>query len=132
MVRAEVLVNYALRSLLLCAMLASFSASAESVFDVMPTLDNISRQLELSPEQEARLRPIFQQRMYELQQSQLLLQRATTPQRKDAVLQEAKKAGDEFNSQVESVLTPSQKHEWQEIRSGLREKAKERDEQNRE
>ena len=113
MVRAEVLVNYALRSLLLCAMLASFSASAESVLDVMPTLDNISRQLELSPEQEARLRPIFQQRLSELQQSQLLLQRATTPQRKDAVLQEAKKAGDEFNMQVESVLTPSQKHEWQ-------------------
>ena len=126
MVRAEVLVNYALRSLLLCAMLASFSASAESVFDVMPTLDNISRQLELSPEQEARLRPIFQQRMYELQQSQLLLQRATTPQRKDEVLQEAKKAGDEFNMQVESVLTPSQKHEWREIRSGVREKVKER------
>ena len=129
MVRAEVLVNYALRSLLLCAMFASFSASAESVFDVMPTLDNISRQLELSPEQEARLRPIFQQRMYELQQSQLLLQRATTPQRKDAVLQEAKKAGDEFNMQVESVLTPSQKHEWREIRSGVREKVKERTEE---
>ena len=129
MVRAEVLVNYALRSLLLCAMLASFSASAESVLDVMPTLDNISRQLELSPEQEARLRPIFQQRMYELQQSQLLLQRATTPQRKDEVLQEAKKAGDEFNMQVESVLTPSQKHEWREIRSGVREKVKERSEQ---
>ena len=129
MVRAEVLVNYALRSLLLCAMLASYSASAESVLDVIPTLDNISRQLELSPEQEARLRPIFQQRMYELQQSQLLLQRATTPQRKDAVLQEAKKAGDEFNMQVESVLTPSQKHEWREIRSGVREKVKERTEE---
>jgi len=129
MVRAEVLVNYALRSLLLCAMLASYSASAESVLDVIPTLDNISRQLELSPEQEARLRPIFQQRMYELQQSQLLLQRATTPQRKDEVLQEAKKAGDEFNMQVESVLTPSQKHEWREIRSGVREKVKERTEE---
>ena len=129
MVRAEVLVNYALRSLLLCAMLASFSASAESVLDVMPTLDNISRQLELSPEQEARLRPIFQKRLSELQQSQLLLQRATTPQRKDEVLQEAKKAGDEFNMQVESVLTPSQKHEWREIRSGVREKVKERTEE---
>jgi len=129
MVRAEVLVNYALRSLLLCAMLASFSASAESVLDVIPTLDNISRQLELSPEQEAQLRPIFQKRLSELQQSQLLLQRATTPQRKDAVLQEAKKAGDEFNMQVESVLTPSQKHEWREIRSGVREKVKERTEE---
>jgi RecG-like helicase len=110
-------------------MLASFSASAETVLDVMPTLDNISRQLELSPEQEARLRPIFQERLYELQQSQLLLQRASTPQQKDQVLQEAKKAGDEFNMQVESVLTPSQKHEWREIRSGVREKVKERAEE---
>ncbi len=129
MVRAEVPVNYALRSLLLCAMLASFSASAESVLDVMPTLDNISSQLELTPEQEALLRPIFQNRLSELQQSQLLLQSATTPQRKDEVLQEAKKAGDEFNMQVESVLTPSQKHEWREIQSAAREKVKERTEE---
>jgi hypothetical protein len=128
-VQAEVPVNNALRSVLLCAMLASFSASAESVLDVLPTLDSISRQLELTPEQEARLRPIFQNRQSELQQSQLLLQRATTPQRKDEILQEAKKAGDEFNAQVESALTPSQKQEWREIRSAVREKVKERAEE---
>jgi len=122
-------VNVALRSLLLCALLASFSASAESVLDVLPTLDSISRQLELTPEQEARLRPIFQNRQSELQQSQLLLQRATTPQRKDEVLQEAKKAGDDFNAQVESALTPSQKQEWREIRSAVREKVQERTEE---
>jgi Spy/CpxP family protein refolding chaperone len=125
----EVPVNFALRSLLLCALLASFSASAESVLDVMPTLDSISRQLELTPEQEARLRPIFQNRQSELQQSQLLLQRASTPQQKDEVLKDAKKAGDEFNAQVESVLTPSQKQEWREIRSAVREKVKERAEE---
>ncbi len=129
MVRAEVPVNYALRSLVLCALLASSSASAESVLDVMPTLDNISSQLELTPEQEALLRPIFQNRLSELQQSQLLLQSATTPQRKDEVLREAKEASDEFNVQVESVLTPSQKHEWREIRSAAREKVKERTEE---
>jgi hypothetical protein len=110
-------------------LLASFSASAESVLDVLPTLDSISRQLELTPEQEARLRPVFEKRISELQQSQLLLQSATTPQRKDEVLHEAKKAGDEFNLQVESVLTPSQRHEWREIRSGVREKVKERSEE---
>ena len=126
---AEVPVNVALRSVLLCALLASFSARAESVLDVMPTLDSISRQLELTPEQEARLRPIFQNRQSELQQSQLLLQRATTPQRKDEVLQEAKKAGDDFNAQVESALTPSQKQEWREIRSAVREKVEERTEE---
>jgi Spy/CpxP family protein refolding chaperone len=110
-------------------MLASFSASAESVLDVLPTLDSLSSQLELTPEQETQLRPIFEKRMSELQQSQLLLQRASTPQRKDEVLQEAKKAGDDFNMQIESVLTPSQKQEWREIRSGVREKVKERAEE---
>jgi hypothetical protein len=125
----EVPVNFALRTFVLCALLASFSASAESVLDVLPTLDSISRQLELTPEQEARLRPVFEKRISELQQSQLLLQSATTPQRKDEVLHEAKKSGDEFNLQVESVLTPSQRHEWREIRSGVREKVKERSEE---
>lgn len=118
--------NYALRSLLLWAMLASFSASAEPVLDAIPTLDSISARLELSAEQETRLRPIFQKRLSELQASQLLLQRADTPQRKDEVLREAKRGGNEFNSQVESVLTPSQKHEWREIRAGIRENVKER------
>ena len=125
----EVPVNFALRTFVLCALLASFSASAEAVLDVLPTLDSISRQLELTPEQEARLRPVFEKRISELQQSQLLLQSATTPQRKDEVLHEAKKAGDEFNLQVESVLTPSQRHEWREIRAGVREKVKERSEE---
>jgi Skp family chaperone for outer membrane proteins len=129
MVHAEVPLNYALRLLLLCAVLASFSANAESVLDVIPTLDSIASRLELSPEQETRLRPIFQKRMSELQASQVLLQRADTAQQKDEVLRDAKKAGDEFNSQVESVLTPSQKHEWHEIRSGLHEKVKERTDQ---
>ena len=78
------------------------------------------------------MRPLFQKRLSELQGSQLLLQRATTQQRKDEVLREAKKAGDDFNAQVESVLTPSQKHDWREIRSGVRENVKEKAEQKRE
>ena len=129
MVYAEVPVNYALRLLLLCSVLASFTANAESVLDVLPTLDSISSRLELSPEQETRLRPIFQKRMSELQASQVLLQRAETPQRREEVLREAKKACDEFNAQVESVLTPSQQHEWRDLRSGLHEKVKERTDQ---
>ena len=46
--------------------------------------------------------------MSELQASQVLLQRADTAQQKDEGLRDAKKAGDEFDSQVERVLTPSQ------------------------
>jgi hypothetical protein len=100
--------------------------SAQPVLDTLPTLDTLSSRLELTPEQEAQLRPLFQKRQSELQQAQLSLQAAATKQQKREVLRNAKKSGDAFNSQVESVLTPSQKHEWREIRSSVREKVKER------
>jgi hypothetical protein len=134
-------VNYSRRSrigfssaagVLLCVIFASITARAESVLDALPTLDSISSRLELSPEQEAQLRPIFQKRMSELQASQRLLDQAATPQQKSDVLRDAKQAGDAFNAQVERVLSPSQKHEWQELRAGVREKVEERAEQKRE
>jgi hypothetical protein len=118
--------------LLLCAILASQPTFAQQpVLDAVPTLDTLVSRLELTPEQEAQLRPIFQNRASELQQSQLLLQKASTPQQKRDVLLDAKKAGEAFNSQVESVLSPSQKNEWREIRSQVREKVKERAEDDR-
>jgi hypothetical protein len=120
-----------LSGLLLCAILASVAGSAQPVLDTLPTLDTLRSRLELSPEQEAQLRPIFEKRKSELQQAQLLLQRATTSQQREDVLREAKTAGDAFNAQVEGVLSPSQKEEWREIRAGVREKVKERAEEQR-
>jgi len=116
--------------LMLCAALSS-PAVAESVLQSIPTLDSLVSRLELSPEQEAHLRPLFEKRQSELQQSQALLQQATSKQQKRDVLRDAKKSGDSFNKQVESLLTPSQKHEWREIRSSIREKVKERAEEKR-
>lgn len=134
----EVPVSYARRScrgissaagLLLCAILTSLPGIAQrSVLDSVPSLETVRSRLELTPEQEAQLRPIFQNRLSELQQSQLLLQRASTPQKKDDVLRDEKRASDAFNSLVESVLTPSQKTEWREMRSAVREKIEERNE----
>lgn len=118
--------------LLLCAILFSHPAHAQQpVLDSVPTLESLVARLELTPEQEAKLRPIFLNRTSELQQSQLLLQRAPTRQQKSDVLRDAKKAGESFNSQVESVLSPSQKNEWREIRSQVREKVRERAEDKR-
>jgi len=114
---------------LLCAILTSLPGIAQrSVLDSVPSLETVRSRLELTPEQEAQLRPIFQNRLSELQQSQLLLQRASTPQKKDDVLRDEKRASDAFNSLVESVLTPSQKTEWREMRSAVREKIEERNE----
>jgi hypothetical protein len=113
--------------LLLYVLLVAFPATAQQpIVDALPTLDTLRNRLELTAQQEAQLQPIFQKRTSELQETQLLLQRAASRQQKRDVLRNAKKAGDAFNSQVESVLTPSQKNEWREIRSAVREKAQER------
>jgi hypothetical protein len=93
-----------------------------------PSLETVRGRLDLTPAQEAQLRPIFHNRQSELRQSQLLLQRASTPQQKDDVLRDEKRASEAFNSRVESVLTHSQKDEWREIRSVVREKIEERSE----
>ena len=112
--------------MLLCAMFTSVAGSAQPVLDMVPTLDTINRRLELTPEQEAQLRPIFEKRKNELTHTQLQLQTAATSAQKRDVLRNAKKEGDAFNAQVESVLTPVQKNEWREIRAEIREKARER------
>jgi hypothetical protein len=118
-------------SLALCALFASIPAIAVPVIDTLPTIDTLRNRLELSSEQEATLRPIFERRFAELQASQSRLQTAATKQAKRDVLRDAKKAGDTFNKEVEGLLTPSQKHEWREIRKELREKARERIEEKR-
>jgi hypothetical protein len=107
-------------------------ASAAPMLDTLPTLDSLRNRLELSPEQENKLAPLFDRRIAELRHTQTLLEQATSTQQKRDVLREAKKTGDAFNHEVESVLTPSQQHEWREIRSELKEKAKERAEEHAE
>ena len=116
-------------SLLLCTFLASMPAVAAPMLDTLPTMDSLRNRLELSPEQEAKLAPLLDKRVAELRQTQTRLEEATSDQQKRTVLREAKEAGNAFNHEVESLLTPSQQHEWREIRSELREKAKERAEE---
>ena len=115
----------------LCAILA-LPASALPLLDELPTLSTLRNRLELTPEQEKQLVPLFEKREYALRQSQTLLQQASTPQQQRDVLRDVELAGKEFNAQVERLLTPSQQHEWREFISELREKAKERIDDQRE
>ena len=107
-------------------LLLSTAVLAGPVLDSLPTLDTVSSRLSLNPQQEAQLRPMFENRIAELHQTRLQLEQASTPQQQREVLRQAKAAGDAFNAQVESVLTPTQRNEWREIRAELREKADER------
>lgn len=111
---------------------AALPASAQNVWDTVPSMDVVRSRLELTIEQEARLLPIFERRVAELQKVREQLAQATSDQEKRTVLRDAKQGADAFNSQVEGVLDASQKSEWQEMRAETREKVKDRYEQNKE
>jgi hypothetical protein len=113
-------------ALLLCAILASVPANALPLLESLPTLDSLKNRLELTPDQESKLAPLFEKRISELRHSQQLLEQATSDQQRSDVLRDARQAGNEFNSQVERLLTPSQQHEWRDFVSELRDQAKER------
>ena len=111
---------------LLLALLASTAVQALPLLDSLPPLSSLSSRLELTPDQQDKLAPLFDKRISELRDAKARLEQAKSRQEQRDVLRATKQAGDEFNRQVESVLTPSQQHEWRDIRKELREQAKER------
>ena len=110
----------------LCALLVSMPLSALPLLEELPTLDTLRNRLELTQQQETQLQPLFEKRKLELHQTKSLLEQATSEQQRRAVLRDAEHAGDAFSHQVERFLTPSQQYEWRDLCSELREKAKER------
>jgi hypothetical protein len=92
-------------------------------------MDVVRNRLSLTPEQEAKLRPIFEHRIGELQTLKDQLAESTSKQHKRGLIRDAKNGAKSFNSQVEDVLDASQKSEWRELRAQTREKVKERYEQ---
>ena len=111
---------------LLLALLASTAVQALPLLDSLPPLSSLSSRLELTPDQQDKLAPLFDKRISELRDAKARLEQAKSRQEQRDVLRATKQAGDEFNRQVESVLTPSQQHEWRDIRKELRAQAKQR------
>jgi hypothetical protein len=120
---------FALLCVFLCTVLGAPPAAAQDVWDTVPSMDVVRNRLSLTPEQEAKLVPIFEQRIGELQSLREQLAKATSEQQKRNVMRGEKKGQEAFNTQVESVLDASQKTEWRELRAQTREKVKERYEQ---
>jgi uncharacterized coiled-coil DUF342 family protein len=114
------------------AMMASWPADAASPWDTMPALDTVRSRLNLTPEQESKIVPLFERRLSELQQTRVKLEQAPSRQEKRSVLRDAKRQGDTFNTNVESLLNTQQKSEWREIRKETREKLRERAEEKHE
>lgn len=117
--------------LALCALLAA-PALAQTLRDSVPSIDVVRNRLSLTPEQEAKLRPLFQKRAGDLQAARAKLEQAASRAEKDNVLRDAKSEAQVFNTEVEGVLNKEQKAEWRELRDETREKLQERYEQKRE
>ena len=115
--------------LTLCAGFVALPATAQNVWDTVPSMDVVRNRLSLTVEQEAKLMPIFERRIAELQKVRDQFAEAATEQQKHTVLRNAKSGQEAFNSQVEAVLDASQKSEWRELRAETREKVKDRYEQ---
>lgn len=114
------------------AMMASWPADAASPWDTVPALDTVRSRLNLTPEQDSKIVPLFERRLSELQQTRVKLEQAPSRQEKRSVLRDAKRQGDMFNTDVEKLLNTQQKSEWRDIRKETREKFKERAEEQRE
>jgi hypothetical protein len=115
----------------LCALATAWRVDAAPL-DYVPSMEVVRNKLELTPEQEMRLRPLFDQRLAELQQIRARVEQAPSKAEKRTVLRDAKQQAAAFNASVENLLTPSQKTKWRELRSQTREKLKERYEDQRE
>lgn len=125
--------RFKLPGLMLCALLAAPGlAQNQTLRDSVPSIDVVRNRLNLTPEQEAKLRPMFQQREQQLRETRSRLEAAASRTEKRQVLETAKSDAQGFNSQVESVLDASQKAEWRELRDETREKVKERYERQQE
>jgi hypothetical protein len=117
--------------LALCALLTA-PAVSQTLRDSVPSIDVVRARLNLTPQQEATLTPLFQQRATTLQETRARYEQAASRSEKQDVLRAAKSATQSFNTQVESVLNNEQKAEWRELRDETREKVKERYEQKQE
>jgi hypothetical protein len=117
----------------LCAMLAApVFAQDQTLRDSVPSIDAVRNRLQLTPQQEQKLRPMFQQREQQLRETRSKLESAASSTEKREVLRAAKSDAQSFNVQVESVLEASQKAEWRDLRDETREKVKERYERQQE
>ena len=125
--------RFKLMGLVLCALLATPGfAQNQTLRDSVPSIDVVRNRLHLTPEQEAKLRPMFQQREQQLYETRSKLEAAASSTGKREVLQAAKADARTFNEQVEGVLDASQKAEWRELRDETRDKVKERYERQQE
>jgi hypothetical protein len=88
--------------------------------EVEQKINELKARLALTPEQEASIKPLAEQRYYALQALQTKYAGDTSPKARRAMLKEAKGIQAEYVSKVEPLLTDAQKTEWKKIREEMR------------
>jgi len=125
--------RFKLTGFVLCAWLAVPAfAQDQTLRASVPSIDVVRNRLHLTPEQEAKLRPMFRQREQQLYDTRAKLESAASSDAKRQLMKTAKADAQAFNTQVEGVLDASQKGAWRDLRDETREKVKERYERQQE
>ena len=125
--------SFRIAGFLLCALLTATSfAQDQTLRDSVPSIDVVRNRLNLTPEQEAQLKPLFREREQQIYATRSKLEAAASSSEKREVANAAKSEAQAFNMQVEGVLDASQKAQWRELRDETREKVKERYERQQE
>ena len=125
--------SFRIAGFLLCALLTATSfAQDQTLRDSVPSIDVVRNRLNLTPEQEAKLKPLFREREQQIYATRSKLEAAASSSAKREVAKAAKSEAQAFNMQVEGVLDASQKAQWRELRDETREKVKERYERQQE
>jgi hypothetical protein len=99
---------------------------APSAEEIQHRLEAAKARLNLTPEQEQRLRPIVEEEAKELRAIQQQYGGTTSRQDKRMALQEARAVQKESRAKLEGILTREQMSEWDEIRSEARARFRQR------
>jgi hypothetical protein len=89
-------------------------------------LDDLRARLGLTPDQEAKIAPLFQARNEKLKALRASGDPNASRREKFGMMKEARGIQEEFVNQVEPLLTADQKKEWASIRKEMQDAAKER------
>lgn len=113
---------------LVACCLASASVLAADVAEptAQATVDQLRSRLNLTAEQQAKIKPLAETRRTKLEATHAKLPDAKTRREKTELMREARQAQDEYVKAVTPILTMEQQVEWKKIRDESKQQLKER------
>lgn len=120
-------ISRAFATVIACCLMSMAAVAADSPEPTtQAAIDQLRSRLNLTPEQEAKIKPLAEARRTELEGVRTRMQGATTRRDKAKVMRDAQQAQDKYVSAVTPLLTPDQQAEWKKIREEGKEQMKER------